>query len=80
MDIVDKIAVNMDGNEPYGGKVVYKAWNDLSRAFEEVFPESEIGSDQMVIPLYWMESINRYCTIPGTEVYGYVPEVSHENN
>jgi hypothetical protein len=50
----------------------YFCENPETHKFEEVFPESEIGDDELVIPMYWGHL--GYATVPGTEFYGRVPE------
>lgn len=57
----------------FKGNVIYMAANDITRKMEIVTPESEIGANQMVVPMFWDEGAERYMTVPGTEVYGYVP-------
>jgi hypothetical protein len=57
----------------FEGMIVYKAFNPITRKMEVVTPESEIGADQMVMPMFWHNESERYMTVPGTEVYGYVP-------
>ena len=54
----------------------YFCVNPLTQKMEEVFPESEIGADELVIPIYWASARGRgqYVTVPGTEFYGPVPE------
>lgn len=59
-------------------EIIYIAWNPLTKKFEHVDPESEIAPDAMVIPLFWVESIQRYVTVPGTEAYGHIPEERRE--
>ena len=50
----------------------YYSVNPVTQKMEEVFPESEIPADALVIPMYWAG--DRYVTVPGTEFYGPVPE------
>jgi hypothetical protein len=40
---------------------------------EEVFPESQLGDDELVIPMYWGGLLG-YVTVPGTEFYGPIPD------
>jgi len=59
--------------QTFKGSVIYVAFNDITRKMEIVYPESEIGESQMVMPMFWDADAERYMTVPGTEVYGYVP-------
>lgn len=54
--------------------VIFEAWNSNTRTFERVTSTDEVEPNEMVMPMFWSESDNRYYTIPGTEVYGYVPQ------
>jgi pyruvate-formate lyase-activating enzyme len=54
-------------------KTRYFCENPETRKMEEVFPESEIGDDELVIPMFWGGRLG-YVTVPGTEFYGRVPE------
>ena len=51
----------------------YFCENPETRKFDEVFSESEILDDEMVIPMFWGGHLG-YVTVPGTEFYGRVPE------
>jgi hypothetical protein len=42
--------------------------NPVTHKFDEIFPESEIGENELVIPMFW--GCGKYVTIPGTEFYG----------
>ena len=53
--------------------IKYTCWNEMTRRHEEVFPESEVLENQLVIPLYWCSAARRYVSVPGTEFYGPVP-------
>jgi hypothetical protein len=46
--------------------------NPDTQKFDEVFPESEIADTKLVIPMFWTGKM--YCTVPGTEFYGHVPD------
>ena len=59
----------------FQGNKIYKAYNEITRKMEIVTSESEVGTTQAVIPYFWENTYKMYVTIPGTEVYGYVPEV-----
>lgn len=54
-------------------KVRYFCENPESHKFDEVYPESEIGDDELVIPMFWGGRLG-YVTVPGTEFYGRIPE------
>jgi hypothetical protein len=54
-------------------EIRYFCENPATRKFEEVFPESEIMDDELVIPMFWGGPLG-YVTVPGTEFYGPVPE------
>ena len=51
----------------------YFCLNQITKRFDEVFPESEIGDDELVIPKFWNGRLG-YVTVPGTEFYGQIPE------
>jgi hypothetical protein len=51
----------------------YFCLNQITNRFDEVFPESEIGDHELVIPKYWAGRLG-YVTVPGTEFYGPIPE------
>ena len=53
--------------------VIFETWNSTTRKFERVTSTDEVEPNEMVMPMFWCESAQRYVTIPGTEVYGYVP-------
>jgi hypothetical protein len=53
----------------------YFCENPETHRLEEVFPESEIGDDELVIPKFWGGHLG-YVTVPGTEFYGLVPETA----
>jgi hypothetical protein len=57
----------------YQYKTRYFCENPETHEFEEVFPESEIADDELVIPMFWGGPLG-YVTVPGTEFYGRVPE------
>ena len=52
--------------------VKYICWNEFTGRWDEVFPESQIGDHELVIPLFW--GGKGYVSVPGTEFYGLVPE------
>ena len=54
-------------------EIRYFCQNPETSKFEEVFPESEIMEDELVIPMFW-GGRRGYVTVPGTELYGPVPE------
>ena len=54
-------------------EIRYFCQNPESSKFEEVFPESEIMDDELVIPMFWGGQLG-YVTVPGTEFYGPIPE------
>jgi len=64
----------------YDGPTIYTAVNPITGRLERVYPESEIPPDQMVIPMFWVQSANIYVTVPGTEVYGYIPDPHHTSD
>ena len=47
----------------YDGDRIEVAWNPLTRRWERVYPESELG-DQEPTVMYWCRSAGRYVTIP----------------
>jgi pyruvate-formate lyase-activating enzyme len=51
----------------------YFCENPETHKLQEVFPESEIMDDELVIPMFWGGSLG-YVTVPGTEFYGRIPE------
>jgi len=57
-----------------GHKTKYFCENPETHKFE-VYPESEIGDNELVIPMFWTGRLG-YVTIPGTEFYGRVPETA----
>jgi hypothetical protein len=58
-----------------GHKTRYFCENPETHKFEEVYPESEIGDNELVIPMFWAGRLG-YVTIPRTEFYGRVPETA----
>lgn len=58
----------------FKGNVIYTAWNHITKREEQVFAGDEIEADEMVIVWFWDKASERYITLPGTEVYGYVPQ------
>jgi len=54
-------------------EIRYFCENPATHKFEEVFPESEIMDDELVIPMFWGGQLG-YVTVLGTEFYGPVPE------
>lgn len=58
-------------------QVIYKALNGTTPRFS-VVSETEIVKHvgETVIKMWWVESIQRYCTIPGASIYKVSP--SHE--
>ena len=51
----------------------YFCQNPETRKLEEVFAESEIMEDELVIPMFWGGHLG-YVTVPGTEFFGPIPE------
>ena len=47
----------------YDGDRIEAAVTPLTRRWERVYPEDELG-DQQATPLYWCPSICRYVTVP----------------
>jgi hypothetical protein len=54
-------------------EVRYFCENPETHEFERVFPESEIGDDELVIPMFWGSHLG-YVSVPGTEFHGRIPE------
>lgn len=60
-------------NNKFKGNIIYTGWNAAAKTEEQVFTSDEVEADEMVISWFWDKSSERYVTVPGTEVYGYVP-------
>ena len=54
-------------------EIRYFCQNPATSKLEEVFPESEIMDNELVIPMFWGGQLG-YVTVPGTEFYGPIPE------
>jgi hypothetical protein len=54
-------------------EIRYFCQSPESSKFDEVFPESEIMDDELVIPMFWGGQLG-YVTVPGTEFCGPIPE------
>ncbi len=44
---------------------IFKAFNQMTRKFEEVTAESELLPGQTVIRMFWCQSADRFVTVPG---------------